>query len=569
MKRTMALLMALLFMLCTVTAYAESYSATQRGFGGDITVTLTIEGNKLVGVEATGDKETVGVGTRALEELSAAMLAANSVEVDIISGATFTSKAVLLAAQEALAASSAVLTPNDAKKEAVIYQDTETDVVIVGGGIAGISAMIEATDNGLSAILIEKTGMLGGAAVVSAGAMWAIDSDAAMKHNRFTADEIYEFFSKKSGPVYNKELFYNLANDSNESYHFLLENGVTFPTAFQCNPQADPRFWGMFSANRGGGMMSALIDAMNARNVDIRLNQKVDRVITDETGAVIGVSVSYEDGSYTIYAKNVILATGGFGQNSEMFAEYVPGYDRIPINRTYVGATGDGHRMVAELGGELIGYGSMGSVGVPTLTADVVLNPAADGQPLVLNVEGEQVCASNEHYTKIYMLCLEASDGTVYTIYPSDIADYTDMTVERLEDMVADGGGWKGETFEELADYSGVNKEAFLKTVAMHNQQIEDGVTDAFNTPIETMIPLENGPFYLIMRVPACIGTITGVTVDEHLHVAADGKTIENLYAVGELIYGNWFNQGYPMSGTGLGGCVSSARLAVKDILSK
>lgn len=126
-----------------------------------------------------------------------------------------------------------------------------------------------------------------------------------------------------------------------------------------------------------------------------------------------------------------------------MLASYVPGYDRIPINRTFIGATGDGHRMASELGSKLIG---MGSVGVPTLTADVVLNPAADGQPLVMNIEGQQVCASNEHYTKIYMLCLEASDGIVYTVYPSDIANYTDMTVEQLEAMVADGGGWKNDT---------------------------------------------------------------------------------------------------------------------------
>ena len=62
------------------------------------------------------------------------------------------------------------------------------------------------------------------------------------------------------------------------------------------------------------------------------------------------------------------------------------------------------------------------------------------------------------------------------------------------------------------------------------------------------------------------IGTSTGLAVDEKMHVITeDGQAIENLYATGELIYGNWFEGGYPMSGTGLGGCVSSGRIAAAD----
>lgn len=122
---------------------------------------------------------------------------------------------------------------------------------------------------------------------------------------------------------------------------------------------------------------------------------------------------------------------------------------------------------------------------------------------------------------------------------------------------------------EGFVTQSGIHKENFLNSVAAHNQQIATGTTDDFNTPAQTMIPLENGPFYLIKRVPACIGTITGVTVDENMHVMVSSEPIDNLYAVGELIHGNWFNQGYPMSGTGLGGCVSSGRLAVQNILAK
>lgn len=568
-KRVSILLLVIMLISLFNVAGAESFSATERGFGGEVTVTLTIEDGKLTQVEAVGEGETLGVGTRALEEMPPKMLAANSVDVDVTAGATFTGTALLNAAKAALAESGAELTAAAVEQTEPVYEDTSAELVIIGGGIAGISAAIEAANQGIPAILLEKTGILGGAANVSAGAVWAIDSDAALANYQFTADEIYEFFNWKSGPVANKDLFYSLATESTASYQFMKENGAEFPTMFQCNPQADPRFWGMFSANRGGGLMTALINSLNTKDTDIRMNHTASSLICDEAGNVTGVNVSWKDGEYTITAKNIILATGGVGQNPEMFAEYVPGYDRIAINRTYVGSTGDGHKFVQDLGGEMVGWGSIGSVGVPTLTADVVLNPATDGQPLVMDIDGNQICASNEHYTKIYLLCLDASDGVAYTVYPSDIADYTEMTVPRMEAMVADGGGWKADTLEELADLCGINKENFLNSVAVHNQQIADGTVDAFNTPLETMIPIVNGPFFMIPRVPACIGTITGVAVDKDMHVLAGGQPVENLFAIGELIYGNWFNEGYPMSGTGLGGCVSSGRLVVQQIANK
>lgn len=87
-----------------------TYTAAAQGFGGDVSVTLTIAGGALTAVTIAGDKETNGIGSRAVELLPEAMLAANSVEVDGVSGATFTSKAILEAAKAALAQSGVTLT---------------------------------------------------------------------------------------------------------------------------------------------------------------------------------------------------------------------------------------------------------------------------------------------------------------------------------------------------------------------------------------------------------------------------------------------------------------------------
>ena len=294
MKRILSVLLAAVLACSLVSfAMAESCTATVKGFGGDVTVTLTIEGDQLVDVKAEGPNETAGVGSRAIEQLPAKMLEANSIEVDTVTNATVTSKAILAAAAQALQASGAVLTAKAVSNqaEAVVYEDTQTDVVVVGGGISGISAAIELQDAGVPVILLEKTDVLGGAAMMSHSATWAIGTGADVPFKDFTADEIYEFVNANAGPVYNRELFYKLANEGGASYKFLTANGVNFVDTMYCNPQADSRFWAFVADGHGAGMMSALRNSVAAKHIDARLNTTVLSLVQDENGAITGVEV--------------------------------------------------------------------------------------------------------------------------------------------------------------------------------------------------------------------------------------------------------------------------------------
>ncbi len=120
MKRWIAMLLSVT-MLATCSALAEggakTASATAKGFGGDITVTLTVENGALTSVEIEGANETEGVGSRAVELLGDTMVAANSVEVEAVSGATISSNAILAAAAEALTATGETLTAEAAAIE--------------------------------------------------------------------------------------------------------------------------------------------------------------------------------------------------------------------------------------------------------------------------------------------------------------------------------------------------------------------------------------------------------------------------------------------------------------------
>lgn len=562
MKKLLSVLLAVL-MLFSI-ASAEQFSAASRGFGGDITVTLTIDEGKLTAVDIAGPDETVGIGSVAIEEMSEKMVAANSVAIDSITGATFTSRAILTAAADALAQSGATLAAVD-QTEAEAIEDAETDVVVIGGGITGMSAAITVADAGKRVILLEKTEILGGAATTSHSSVWAIGSELTKDKYDFTADEIYEFFNRQAGPVYNKDVFYALANESYNTLHFLMDNGVVFEEVSQCNPQADPRFWCSASVGFGAGMIASLTESYHTKAIDTRMATEAVSLIQDERGAVVGVVAKCGDQQYKIKAKKVILATGGIGQNPEMCKAYVPGYENLVMNRTVAGNTGDGHKMGVSAGGFLVGSGSMG---VGTHATNMAHSTCGNG--LLVNVEGEQVGAANEHYTKLYVLLNDTSNGKLYSIFPSDIEKYSAAgSVEQMEKNYLNGEIYKADTVEDLAEQLGIHVETLMKTIERYNAQCAAGESDGFNTPVNEMCPIINGPFYADIHQAGMIGTITGLAVDKNMSVITEaGTPIANLYAGGELIYGNWFQGGYPMSGTGLGGCVSSGRIAAAHAVS-
>ena len=104
MKKLLSLV-CVLSMLLTTTACGgaeATYSATGKGYGGDVTVTLSVKNDKITKVEIVGDKETAGVGSNAIEQLPAKIVEANSYEVDAVSGATITSTTIKKLTKEAM-----------------------------------------------------------------------------------------------------------------------------------------------------------------------------------------------------------------------------------------------------------------------------------------------------------------------------------------------------------------------------------------------------------------------------------------------------------------------------------
>ncbi len=180
MKKLFSVLLALAMLLFCVSAVAETATATTgtatvQGFGGEITVTVTLEGGEIRSVEITGDGETEGIGKKILAEWPMAFIEYNGI-VDTYSGATFagiTREAVIAATREALA--SAGVNPDDymreMEKEETLDLVIDTDIVIIGAGGAGMTAALTASDAGRSVLVLESQPAVGGNSVKSTGGM--------------------------------------------------------------------------------------------------------------------------------------------------------------------------------------------------------------------------------------------------------------------------------------------------------------------------------------------------------------------------------------------------------------
>ena len=162
MKKILSLFLALAMLLCALPVLAEtSYTGTGTGFNGEIKVTVTLnDDGSIKSVVVDSYNDTPGICDAALEKVPAAMVELNSINVDTVGGATFTSKGILEAVKNALESNGVDTTALMEKKEVVVEkaadETLECDVVVIGAGGAGLAAAITAEQNGAKVIVVEK-----------------------------------------------------------------------------------------------------------------------------------------------------------------------------------------------------------------------------------------------------------------------------------------------------------------------------------------------------------------------------------------------------------------------------
>lgn len=564
MKKCLALILSLMLVLGAMPAIAYEageYIASAKGNNGPVEVKVVMNEGAIEDIVIVAHAETAGICEPAFDRIPQAIIDGQTLAVDVVSGATNTSKAVIDAVADCVTQAGGDPAAMTGQAEAAPVAEDETiecDVIVVGGGAAGLGAAANAADAGASVTLFEKLSHTGGNTLISGGLIYSTGTSFQQEAGvEDSVEALVEYWQTRAEGHADEALLTLVAEQSAGTIEWLMENGVELGNLGTSGTSPVPR---MLATNGGGsGFILPMTEAVKARGVDIRLETPVTQLLTDETGKVVGVEARAMDGHVvTAMAKGgVVLATGGFDASEEMKRKYAPvAADQICYSS--VGNEGDGINMAIELGADTVFHnGVIGLRGIlPTSFADPA-NGFVWMPYLLVNAKGERILDETLDYPIYHTKLTEDGSNHFYLIF-----DATQAIPESFAELAEAGYAFTGDTLEALAEATFMDEATFLATVARYNELKGQEDVD-FGKAAAAMAGVGDGPYWAVRVVPTTIGSLGGIKIDLETRVLRpDGQAIEGLFAAGACANGDFFYKEYPASGTSIMMCFTTGRIA-------
>ena len=564
------------------------FTGTAKGFGGDVSVTLTLTDGAITGCTAEGKEETQGVGSEAIAKMPGAIAESGSIAVDGVSGATITSTAIKEAAAAALTA--AGLNPDDYKtaveNNATAEDSTvDADVVVVGAGGAGMTAAITAAAEGKSVVILESQSMVGGNSVRATGGMNAgktvyqdeneFGESAGVEKTLKTAAEKYadnetitalaktvseQWAAYQANPTgyfdsvelmeldtmiggkgtNDPALVDTLCANSADAVDWLDEHGITLHNVSSFGGASVKRIHRPVNAEGktvsvGSYMIPLLQENCEKAGVKMMLDTTATEILTDANGAAVGVKATGASGeTVTVNAKAVILASGGFGANLDMVVKYKPELKGF-MTTNAPGIQGQGIEMAEDIGAAPV---DMDQIQIhPTVeanTAALITEGLRGDGAILINEEGQRFI--DEVGTRDVVSAAEIAQTGSYSWLVVDQAMADASSV--IQGYIKKGYTVTGTTYEELGKAMGVDAAAFAETMEKWN-----GYVEAKNDPdfgrTSFANPLNTAPYYAVKVTAGVHHTMGGLKINANTEVLNEkGEVIPGLFAAGEVTGG-------------------------------
>ena len=564
------------------------FTGTAKGFGGDVSVTLTLTDGAITGCTAEGKDETQGVGSEAIAKMPGEIAESGSIAVDGVSGATVTSTAIKEAAAAALTA--AGLNPDDYKtaveNDATAEDSTvEADVVVVGAGGAGMTAAITAAGEGKSVVILESQSMVGGNSVRATGGMNAgktvyqdeneFGESAGVEKTLKTAAEKYadnetitalaktvseQWAAYQANPtgyfdsvelmeldtmiggkgINDPELVETLCANSADAIDWLDEHGITLHNVSSFGGASVKRIHRPVNAEGktvsvGSYMIPLLQENCEKAGVKMMLDTTATEILTDANGAAVGVKATGASGeTVTVNAKAVVLASGGFGANLDMVVKYKPELKGF-MTTNAPGIQGQGIEMAQAIGAATV---DMDQIQIhPTVeanTAALITEGLRGDGAILINEEGQRFI--DEVGTRDVVSAAEIAQTGSYSWLVVDQAMVDASSV--IQGYIKKGYTVTGATYEELGKAMGVDAAAFAETMEKWN-----GYVEAKNDPdfgrTSFANPLNTAPYYAVKVTAGVHHTMGGLKINANTEVLNEkGEVIPGLFAAGEVTGG-------------------------------
>ena len=535
------------------------YNTEVIGHNAPFTVSVTVKDGKIAAIDAAKNLESLGVGKLAIERLSNRIVQTQSYGVDVVTGATISSAALKLGVMQCLQKAGADLKAFDKKVDVYPTKDETiaADVVVIGGGGAGLAAAVSAVQNGAKVVVLEKLGFLGGSTNVSGAAFNAVDpkrqkamgiEDSVQKH--------FEQTMKGGHNVGNPELVHYLTDNAYSTIEWLESLGVKFKDKIGT---ATGALWqrSHYGTTPTGYHYIKELEAFLKKHPDqvrIITDANVKDLLQDDSGRVVGAEAANQGRKLTVKAeRGVIIATGGFGANVKLRQEVNTGVWKevrldkgIGASTIRAAAQGDGIAMGRKAGANVIGMSDIQLHPCGTPGTGLMEHIRTSGRNrLFVNETGDRFVNEGAARDTLCKAIFQQPNATYWLIvnkerYPAK--DWVDSNSNTIADMIKLGAVIEADTLDELARKTGMDAAKLKASVAEYNKVASGKVQQdkyGFVANNKEDRVMTEGPWYANKKVPTVHHTMGGLQINTKTQVLdVQGNPIAGLYAAGEVTGG-------------------------------
>lgn len=563
----------------TYSAAAASY-AEINGLAttGSLTMEVTIKNNKIEAIEIPEYTDTDIIGGMAFPILTERVIESQSMNLDAISGATVSSNAFFTALSDCVKQAGgdvSILKSIEIEKAEPKIEEITTDVLVIGAGMAGLTAAIEAAEQGAEVLLLEKNLVYSSSTTRSLGFIVGADTET-QKANGIEDSE--EAFYQDIVSLYEGEeqldlnLIHKMAFDSSELNTWLSDHGLEFTNVINKSTKGERAVKRIHTTASGSEVTSTLVEAAEKAGVKILMGTPATSLIQENDGSISGALATNGNGdSITIHAQSTIVAAGSYTNDETLFNELNP----LINNIAYACGSGEGdaYRWLKEVGADIVEipytqfmYYSYATSfeEFPEVIPNSPDNPVYD----ILLVTGgaERVTAEDNFCFEFTKENWIRGYNEGYAIVGAEFAEKYPILMKNVLNHDVPGSGlpfaYQANTIAELAEQTGLDADTLQATVDRYNELCDKGIDEDFGKDSAYMKRLE-GP-YTIIRLPMITTDgYTGARINENAQVLdSNGEWIKGLYAAGSCADGQTVSVNYFGCGTSLMTCGVFGRAA-------
>ena len=479
----------------------------------------------------------------------------------------------------------------------------EADLVVIGGGGAGLAAAVTAAGQGAGVIVLEKRSATGGNSALATG-MFGAESPVQKRMGiEAGRDELFKLAMDYAHWRLDGKIVRAFIDKSADTIRWFEEKGVVFDIVHHIG---DHDVWHV-PKNRCRDATDALARDCKNLKVNILLRTSAKKILTGRDGKVTGVVAETKGEDFLIKAKSVFIGTGGYGGNKELLKKYNSYYRE---NMRCTGAQlqqGDGLLMAMEIGAATEGLGTLHWNG-PEVHFPIIaeihdpehgiqkrrFRSLSEPDTLWVNKNGERFtneALSNNRFQAINPV-LRQPESICYTIFDAALLQMMieeglgndtsrkknrpamkQFRVHGLEERLKAQDG-KGHvkisgSWDVIARWMGADPQVLKATVDEYNTACDSGHDPLFAKDSEYLVPLRTAPYYAVKSFVGYVDTIGGIKINERMEViSTQGKPVPGLYA-GGIDTGGWEPETYNvlLSGSAVGFAFNSGRIAGENIV--